>query len=152
MSQFVILYRHGIAHPRGSMPEEERGLTEKGHRRMKENARGLQRIRPSVDVIYSSPLLRCLQTAQYFSDRYDLGFMTAEELRPEAKPDELQKLLDRTSGRIVLCVGHEPTLTSMMLELTQMTGSPELKKGGCYGVRDKRLEWMLSPRVLRSAR
>ncbi len=149
MSQLVILFRHGIAHPRGSMPEQTRGLTEKGHDRMKENARGLARLQKSVDVIYSSPLLRCLQTAQYLSDRYDLGFQTAEELRPDAAPGELRPLLDRTSGSVVVCVGHEPTLSAMMCALTGTSGAFELKKGGCYAIRDGKLEWMLSPRVLR---
>ena len=153
MTEFAILFRHGIAFPKGSMPEETRGLTKEGHAKMKEIARGLHRIRPHVDVIYSSPLLRCLETAQYLSKRYDLGFTVAEELRPDAAPRELSKLLDATSGRIVVCVGHEPTLSKMMLHLTKMKGSIELKKGGCYGVRFAgkiaRLEWMLSPRVMR---
>lgn len=153
MTEFAILLRHGIAFPKGSMPEESRGLTDIGHKRMKSIARGLVQIRPKVNVIYSSPLLRCLETAQYISDRYALGFTVADELRPDAAPKELDSLLERTSGRIVVCVGHEPTLTAMMLRLTKMKGSLELKKGGCYGIRidhDRaRLEWMLSPRVLR---
>jgi phosphohistidine phosphatase len=153
MTEFAILLRHGIAHPRGSMPEETRGLTEEGHRKMKEIARGLARIRPKVNVIYSSPLVRCVETAQYISDRYKLGFEIAEELRPEARPKELRGLLDRTASRIVVCVGHEPTLSAMMRYLTKMRGTIELKKGGCYGVRftadGPRLEWMLSPRVMR---
>src|SRR4051812_16246190 len=120
MTDFVILLRHGIAHPRGSMPEETRGLTGKGHRHMKEIARGLAKIRPKVDVIYSSPLLRCMQTAQYLSDRYDLGFMFAEELRPEAKPAAARELIENTSSRIVLCIGHEPSLSALMRELTGM--------------------------------
>jgi phosphohistidine phosphatase len=153
MTEFAILFRHGIAEPHGSKPDEERALTDEGHKRMKEIARGLARIRPKVNAIYSSPLVRCLETAQYLSDRYDLGFATADELRPDADPKGVRALLDGTSGRIVICVGHEPTLSKMMLHLTKMKGAIELKKGGCYGVRfdgeKAQLEWMLSPRVMR---
>lgn len=153
MTEFAILFRHGIAYPKGSMPEETRGLTPDGHRRMKAIARGLHRIRPRVDAIFSSPLLRCRQTAEYLTGRYDLGCTITEKLRPDASPEELRELLETTSSRIVICVGHEPTLTAMMLALTKMKGSLELKKGGCYGVRldgrNAHLEWMLSPRVLR---
>jgi len=154
MTEFLILLRHGIAHPPGTMPEETRGLTAEGHERMKEIARGLKRIRPNIDVIYSSPLLRAMQTAQYVSDRYQLNVFFAPELRPDAKARELRDLLNRTTARIVLCVGHEPTLSKMMCEITKTRGGTfELKKGGCYGIRidgdDSRLEWMLSPRVLR---
>ena len=157
MTEFAILFRHGIAHPRGSMPEETRGLTSEGHKRMKQIARGLAKIRPKVDAIYSSPLIRCIETAQYLSDRYDLGFATAEELRPDAKPAAIRKFLAATSSRIVICVGHEPTLSAMMRHLTKMRGEVELKKGGCYGIRlaedgAARLEWMLSPRVMRATR
>lgn len=153
MTEFAILLRHGIAHPRGTMPEETRGLTKEGHKRMKEIARGLSRIRPTVDVIYSSPLVRCVETAQYISKRYDLGFTTTDALRPDAKSKELRELLRSTTGRVVVCVGHEPSLSAMMRHLTKMRGRTELKKGGCYGVRFEEetahLEWMLSPRVLR---
>ncbi|HET7710485.1 MAG TPA: hypothetical protein VFL80_01010, partial [Thermoanaerobaculia bacterium] len=54
----------------------------------------------------------------------------------------------------IICVGHEPDLTGLMLDLTGMTSDegPTLRKAGCYGIRlaggRGHLEWMLSPPVL----
>lgn len=153
--RLVLLIRHGIAHRRGSMPEEKRGLTKTGHQRMREIARALAQLVPAIDALCTSPLLRCRQTAEYLADRYETDVQIAEELRPDADATELRTLLKRIDGAIIACVGHEPTLSAMMLDLTKMKAAtpPELKKGGLYALRfaggTARLEWMLSPKVLR---
>lgn len=159
MEKFVIVLRHGIAEPRGSAPEETRPLTEEGHRRMREIAEGLRAIFPKAEAIISSPLKRCLQTAERVAKAWPKGLplVTSDLLRPEADASALRKLIDSTNvGRFIL-VGHEPNLTEGTLEATktQTEGDLELKKGGCYGLRvieegKVNLEWMLPPRVLRS--
>lgn len=156
MEKLVILLRHGIAQPRGSESDETRELTEEGHRRMKQIARGLRRILPHVDAIISSPLTRALQTATWVGKSLDLGVTTDDALRPSAAPHAIHSLLSKSSASTLILVGHEPTLTAAMLDLTRIHAeSPlELKKGGCYAVRFTggeagQLEWMLAPRVLR---
>lgn len=151
--KFVVLLRHGIAYPRGSMPEKTRGLTEAGHRRMKEIARSLVRLLPEVDAIYSSPLLRCRQTAEHVAEHYDVKITEIDELLPDAEPKKFERFIRASDGQRLICVGHEPTLTAMMLQITGMSGELELKKGGSYAVRLEprggALEWMLPPSVLR---
>jgi phosphohistidine phosphatase len=144
---FAILLRHGIAYPRGTKPEEERDLTDVGHRRMKGNARGLARLFPKAEQLISSPLLRCVQTAEWVAKAYDgrLKIELRDELRPDGDRGALRALI---ASKRVIIVGHEPWLSESI-------GRPELelKKGGCYGLRvttdGMRLEWMLPPRVLR---
>jgi phosphohistidine phosphatase SixA len=70
--------------------------------------------------------------------------------------EDLRKLIAGSEQRRIICVGHEPNLTTAMLTFTNMhtDGAIELKKGGCYGLRffddgPAHLEWMLPPRVLR---
>lgn len=67
---FILLIRHGesesnvkhlISHDAESYP-----LTEKGVEQSKIIANGLKRLK--IDVIYSSPVLRCRQTAQIISE------------------------------------------------------------------------------------
>ncbi|MBV9495167.1 MAG: histidine phosphatase family protein [Acidobacteria bacterium] len=156
MEKFVVLLRHGIAHPPDTEPDETRELTDEGHRRMKQIARGLRRILPHVNAIISSPLTRALQTATWVGKSLDLGVTTDDALRPSADTRAIRTLLTSTSAETVILVGHEPTLTAAMLDLTRMDAesSLELKKGGCYAVRFTggevgQLEWMLAPRVLR---
>jgi phosphohistidine phosphatase len=150
---FVVLLRHGIAHPRGTKPEEERDLTDVGHRRMKEVARGLANLFPKAGALLSSPLLRCVQTAEWVEKAYGgkLAIDLRDELRPEGDRAALPALAESTHRQRVIIVGHEPWL-SESIQRPEL----ELKKGGCYGVRitdgEMRLEWMLPPRALRKIR
>jgi phosphohistidine phosphatase len=156
MEKFIIFLRHGIAEPRGTVPEETRPLTREGHRRMKEIGRGLAAIFPKAEAIITSPLSRAEQTAEWVSKGYGRKVQTvsSEALRPETSVEAIRNLIDAVSLERFILVGHEPTLTSGMLFLTKMTGSLELKKGGCYGVRlgedgTASLEWILPPKLLR---
>jgi phosphohistidine phosphatase len=151
MEKFVVFLRHGIAEPHGSGPDEDRALTDIGKKRMAEIAHGLHDIFPKVKLVVSSPLKRAMQTAEYVAKVYRLNVETHESLRPGA---DFSALIRDTPARRFIVVGHEPTMSSTMLRLTHMSGSLELKKGGCYGVRvlengDAQLEWMLPPRVMR---
>jgi len=151
--KFVVLLRHGIAHPRGTKPEEERDLTPIGHQRMREVARGLANLFPKAGALVSSPLLRCIQTAEWVEKSYGgkLAIETRDELRPEGDRAAFRTLIDSIHARRIIIVGHEPYL-SEAIQLPDL----ELKKGGCYGVRitadAMRLEWMLPPRALRRLR
>jgi phosphohistidine phosphatase len=157
MDKYVVLLRHGIAAPSGSEPDETRELTDEGHRRMRQIARGFKRFFPKAEAIISSPLTRALQTATWVGKALDLGVATSDALRPDGDPAAVRALLAETSARRIILVGHEPSLTRTMLALTKMQGDLELKKGGCYAIRfedseDGRLVWMLPPRVLRVPR
>ncbi len=150
--KFVVLLRHGIAHPRGTKPEEERDLTDIGHRRMKDVARGLANLFPKATRLISSPLIRCVQTAEWVEKAYGgrLEMEMSDALRPDADRAAFRKLIDATRSRRIIFVGHEPYLSEAVAMET------ELKKGGCYGVRISShgmlLEWMLPPKALRHLR
>lgn len=154
--RFLIFLRHGIAEERSpDKKDEDRSLTPEGHARMKQIARGLERALPKAQVIYSSPLLRAMQTALWVSKGYRsrAGVNTADALKPEGTKKEFLALLKTIKERRVIFVGHEPSITEHVRALVGFA-VPELKKGGCYGVRltpDGKavLEWLLPPRILR---
>ncbi len=124
---------------------------------MKEIARGLERSLPKAQVIYSSPLLRAVQTALWVSKGYKskMNINTSDALAPGATAKQFLELIKTIPERRVIFVGHEPTLSTNMAALVGIERAKvELKKGGCYGVRiapdgKGTLEWLLSPRVLR---
>jgi phosphohistidine phosphatase len=156
--RFIVLLRHGIAEDASAeKKDEDRGLTREGHARMKEIARGLERVLPKAQAIYTSPLLRAVQTALWVSKGYKsrVTINTTDALAPGASAKELRAFLDSIAERRVVVVGHEPTLTRALGALTGVdVPRLELKKGGCYGVRvlgdgSATLEWLLPPRVLR---
>jgi phosphohistidine phosphatase len=157
--KFVVLLRHGIAEPHGAREnDDERILTETGNRRMKQIGRGLARFFPKVDVVYSSPLVRCVQTAEWVINAYGGAeiLRLSDALKPGGGTDAIRGLITSSEARHIICVSHEPTLSTAMLALTKMNsdGDIELRKGGCYGMRlfedgSAKLEFMLRPRVLR---
>jgi phosphohistidine phosphatase len=157
--RFFLLLRHGIAEdPSPDKKDEDRGLTAEGHARMKQIARGLGRALPKVDAIYTSPLLRAVQTSLWVSKAYRsrVAVKTTDALAPGASRKEFLALIASIEDRRVILVGHEPTLTDHLRALVALGKSQsfELKKGGCYGVRvhgdgTAVIEWMLPPRILR---
>ena len=157
--KFIVLLRHGIAEPHGARADDDaRILTATGNRRMKQIGRGLAKLFPKAEVIYASPLIRCVETAEWVEKGYDssVAVKTYDALKPEASVDDFRALIAASETRRIICVGHEPNLSTAMLALTKMSsdGTIELKKGGCYAVRmfgdgSAQLEWMLPPRVLR---
>lgn len=56
-------------------------LTSKGVQQSKELADYLSAIKPAVDVIYSSPFYRCLQTLKPFTDRHFGGGKASGKIR-----------------------------------------------------------------------
>lgn len=157
--KFIVLLRHGIAEPHGAREDDDaRILTKTGNRRMKQIGRGLAKYFPKAEAIYSSPLIRCIETAEWVEKAYGsaVHMKTADALRPSADVEAFRALLKKIKAHHIIFAGHEPNLSTTMLAMTglQSDGAIELKKGGCYGLRlasggDAHLEWMLPPRVLR---
>ncbi len=158
MKGFIILLRHGIAEDRtADKPDEERRLTDSGKRRMKQIATTLAQIFPEAEALYSSPLVRAVETAEAVAKAFgdELKIQTTDALKPGSDRQEFRKLLAGLKVQFAIFAGHEPVLTEIMLDLTstRTDSEVELKKGGCYGLRvddnSAHLEWMLPPRVLR---
>lgn len=119
----VMIFRHGIAVPRGDVegiPDAERPLTERGIKRTRASARGLERLGHDPDAILTSPYVRARQTAE-------LAVLALRRRAPELKitdallPDaDCRSLLDelRRSGvERPLCVGHAPHLDNLVAYL-----------------------------------
>ena len=157
--RFIVLLRHGIAEDQTPEKDDaDRALTTEGHLRMKEIARGLERIFSKAQVIYSSPLVRAMQTAKRVAKAYRdrVKIETTDALLPGASTKDLLALIAKSKARHLIFVGHEPNLTNNLRALTGLGKSArlDLKKGGCYGVRLQAdgkgvLEWVLPPKALR---
>jgi len=156
--KLVVLFRHGIAEdPSEEKADGERSLTTIGHDRTKRSAKGLAKIIGNVDAIYSSPLLRALQTALWVTKACGtkVQVRTSDALLPDAAPESACALVRETNGGVVILVGHEPALTNVMKSLLGVEGlRANLKRAGCAAILlDDQgrgtLEWMLAPRILR---
>ena len=159
-----ILFRHGIAVEPDDWKgtDGDRPLTEKGKQRVREVAAGLSRLDVQPTLVWSSPLIRALETAKIV--QRSLQVRTAveviEALLPDASPDRLLSILhDLPPESCVLCVGHEPHLgfaAAVLLTGKPSQAFPFKKAGACLielsiPVKPGRgvLRWWLPPSQLR---
>jgi phosphohistidine phosphatase len=164
MDELYIL-RHGIAVEPGTpgIPDDERPLTSKGRRRMREIARGLRRLDLQLDRIVTSPLPRASATAEIVAKVLDADdrLETANVLRAGSDVRSIRDWLrERTEDRLMI-VGHNPDLTDLitLLVLGHTNGAGpqpqvcELKKGGIAALRfsaDRfEIDWIATPRLIR---
>jgi phosphohistidine phosphatase len=136
MTELYIL-RHGIAVPHGlpGISEEERPLTPKGERRMRQVGRGLAALGLELDKIVTSPLPRARRTAQLVAQELGLvdSLETSTMLSAGAEPLGLRDWLRKRAEERLMIVGHNPDLSDLvsLLILGEIGKFPfELKKGG----------------------
>jgi phosphohistidine phosphatase len=160
-----VLVRHGIAVEREEWEGEdnERPLTERGAKRVSQVAAGLLWLEVGSTHIFSSPLVRALETADILQASLSIpsAIKRIDELLPDANPERLLTVLrDLPPECSALCVGHEPHLglaASVMLTGKPSTAFPFKKAGACLielpsppkigrGV----LRWWLEPGQLRA--
>jgi phosphohistidine phosphatase len=161
----IIFFRHGIAVEREDWKgeDDDRPLTDEGSTRTQQAARGLRSLLDQPHLILSSPLLRARQTAELARQalKTDAKIEITEDLLPGASPERVLTGLARvTQNAVVLCVGHEPhisTTVSAMISGKTMA-SLEIKKAGACCVRFSShakagagtLLWLLLPKTLRA--
>jgi phosphohistidine phosphatase len=159
----LVLVRHAIAEERGAAwpDDDERPLTRDGLRKWKKAARGLATVLPQIDLLLTSPLVRTVQTAEALAKVVSPSpkLQLFEPLRPGTRPTAIIAALRAKSpkGTVVL-VGHEPTLSELASALLRLQGPLEFRKGGAMAVTTQglgtrgpaRLEWFLTPRLLRA--
>ena len=161
----VILFRHGIAVDPENWKGDDatRPLTSEGSVRTKQGAHGLSRLKVQPDHVFSSPLVRARQTADLVNAELALKteIQLVDDLLPDAPPDALlARLAKLPAHSVVLCVGHEPHLsTALSVMISGKTAaSIEMKKAAACGVGFTglpkpgagTLHWLLPPRVLRA--
>ena len=119
MNLYVL--RHGLARERNGREyanDDERPLTAKGAKRMARQAKGLNALGLSMDVIVTSPLVRAVQTAEIVHGglRKPGRLVTSGTLRPSEHPAALLEDLaaEYSSEDDVMVVGHEPYLSGLI--------------------------------------
>src|ERR1700733_2653754 len=109
----LYIVRHGIAVDPGTpgIPDDERPLTPKGEKRMRQIARGLRMLNLKLDRIITSPLPRARATAEIIADALDARKIleTTNVLQTGSSAATVERWLrERTEQRLMI-VGHNPT-------------------------------------------
>lgn len=134
----LIFLRHGLAEGHFSFEQDkdfERELTEEGIKRLDKTFKIFKKVQPSIDVIFSSPLARAIQTAELFWDYYqdaDLEMMADLDILDD--PRHLVEYISflPTDGCYAF-VGHDPHITKVIAALLALHPEHDfmtIKKGG----------------------
>lgn len=164
----LYILRHASAGTRRDNPKIDikRPLDKDGKRHCLHLAYVLNGLKLNFDLIVSSPLKRCLQTAQLIGTEtgYETRILHAKGLEPQATYAQFQRLIaECRTYENVLMVGHNPTLTQFLGQLIapgpgeddrSAPANVRLRKGTIARVSLDRgpalLQWMLDPRLVRA--
>ncbi|MDA4137366.1 MAG: phosphohistidine phosphatase SixA [Thaumarchaeota archaeon] len=160
----LIILRHGEAGKRVMLTDKdaERTLTVSGKDEVKEVAECMGKLNLKFDAIMTSPLKRASETAEIVAKtlKHRKTVEQWDELKPEGDSKALYRRLSKfRPDSSVLVVGHEPYLSSMIVELIGGKGDARivLKKAGLAKVElssvlpvpSGNLRWLLTPRLLK---
>lgn len=129
----LYLVRHAEAIERSSTtPDASRYLTTKGRLSFRKIARRARQAGAAPDVIFTSPLLRSVQTAEILAERlkHKGAVVVAKEISPGFDLRALRALLaDAGNPAEAAFVGHEPDLGDLAGTLLALPGGFPLRKG-----------------------
>jgi phosphohistidine phosphatase len=160
----IYLVRHGIAvdpSEKGPLDDAARPLTAKGRRRFRRLARAFARLGEPPDFIFTSALVRAVQTAEILAGALkanEVGVL--DELRPEISVDRLLAEVARRvkDDQSVALVGHDPQMTQLVIALADLSKEDadrvDFKKGSIVRIdvgelpsaRPSQPRWWLKPR------
>lgn len=134
------LLRHADA--ADGSPDEERPLTERGVRQARAAGLALARLGVQLEVCFTSPKRRALETAQLACEPLGVEVTEAPELAGGPFDPE-QVAAGFTEA---LLVGHDPSIS---LALYDLTGAhARMQKGGLAGINKRELLVLARPKEL----
>lgn len=158
----LIFLRHGLAEGHFSTDQDkdfERELTPEGIKRLQKTLRTYKKSQETIDVIFSSPLARAVQSAEIFWSYYqdsDLELMGDLDILDD--PRHLVEYISflPTDGCYAF-VGHDPHITKVIAALLAIHPEHDfmtIKKGGICVLeggmwKGFTMELLLSPKFLR---
>ena len=168
MNLFIL--RHASAGVRRTNPlvDRKRPLDKDGKRHCLQLAEVLNQMKIGFDLVVSSPLKRCMQTASFVGTEtgYEAKILSSAALAPDASLPQFQNLLSECATyENLLVVGHNPNLTVFLAALiAQSPMVPPLESGTRPPVRLRKgslarlsysrgpatLQWLLDPRTVRA--
>jgi phosphohistidine phosphatase len=158
----LYLVRHASAAERGpGWPEDEaRPLTSEGAAKFRKAVEGLAALGVQIDLVLTSPLVRCRQTAEILADGLPgrPRIQPLEALAPGGGHAAVITEAARAAKRPrVALVGHAPDIGQLAAKLIGMRRAIEFRKGAVCRIDvdglppsgPGHLAWFATPRMLR---
>jgi phosphohistidine phosphatase len=159
----IYIFRHGVAvdaaDPAAPELDADRPLTADGTERTRMALHGLISMGAVVDRIWTSPYVRCVQTAQLAAEVLGVPRMSIEkltEMEPGGDPASLLARLPLMHDDGVMLIGHSPSVDQMLCQLLGLAEPiTALKKAGLAVLQQKsgmtraKLLGLYEPKTLR---
>lgn len=152
----LILIRHGKAEKKDSGKRDfDRELTEAGAKEFSDFMRTLVPLLKNKShlQVWTSPFIRAKETAKILTDTLDCPQAKEKDFIAKGNLDELMKQLQAKDDPFtVICVGHEPTMSTWTKELTG-TAIPFAKGAAVCILFDNpesavgKVDWKLAPQT-----
>jgi phosphohistidine phosphatase len=159
----LIFIRHGIADGHFLKKEKldfERSLTMEGISEFKSSMKKLKKLEPKINVIFSSPLLRAVQSAEILWSYYqDSNLELLSDLDILDDPNHLiHDISFLPPEGTYAFIGHDPHLTKVITSLLALHPEHDfmkIKKGGVCILKGGawegfRLVSLITPKILSS--
>jgi phosphohistidine phosphatase len=160
----LFLIRHAKAADGALYRDDgERPLTADGRRAARDVGESLARHGVQLDAVWSSPLVRAVETAELIAvaTQFDGGLTIEAAMRPDGSykqlwRDVLDRVADGALQQPVALVGHEPSIGHFLSRFLQHKGLT-MSKGAVARLtvttaeEPARLVWTLSPKRLQPA-
>jgi phosphohistidine phosphatase len=159
----LVFIRHGLSEGHFSQDQYadfERVLTEEGIKRLRKTFKLFNKVEPKIDVIFTSPLFRAIQTAEIFWEYHqdaDLELMGDLDILDD--PLHLVEYISfLPADGCYAFVGHDPHLTTVIASLLALHPEHEfmtIKKGGICVLEGRMwegftMELLFSPKFLKA--
>jgi phosphohistidine phosphatase SixA len=159
----LIFLRHGLAEGHFSQDQDadfERELTEEGVNKLIKTFKVFKKHEEKIDVIFSSPLARAIQTAEVFWGFYkeaDLEMMADLDILDD--PHHLVEYISfLPKDGCYAFVGHDPHITTVIASLLALHPEHDfmtIKKGGICVLEGGmwegfKMELLISPKFLKN--
>jgi len=155
----LYVARHAVAEDAtGAIPDHARRLTPKGRKRFARMVRRLVSAGLEIDLVATSPLVRCLETAEILAAELP-GRPRVEAVEPLAPAADWQALVEWTvqqDAASVAWVGHAPCVGRLVaVSIGDGSAAIRMDKGGIAAIglddgpgQPGELEWLVSPDLL----
>lgn len=127
----LVIIRHAKAEDEAAT-DEARQLTKEGRGQAKELGRLLGATLPAPDVVWTSPLARCLETIDIVAReaKWKGDIERRKDLSPGADPEKVAFQISRTRARLLVLCGHAPDVGLLVARLLKFKSEHKVKKGG----------------------
>jgi phosphohistidine phosphatase len=151
----LYVVRHGPAEDTAASGKDfDRALTPSGRERVRDVAKALGRADEAPKMIFSSPLVRALQTAEVIAAELGIANVeTTRDLAPGGDAEALLRSLVAQKRKRAMVVGHQPDLTIVIEALIETRFAFDMTKSMVVGLGVEqgsaaKIRFVLDPKTL----